>query len=111
MHTEERLHSLDAVRAFALLSGIVLHATMTFMPRLTSAAFPSDSSQSPELQILLYVIHVCRMSLFFFIAGFFAHLMFHRKGAAGFLRDRAKRILVPLFGGWGVFCPLAMGVV
>jgi len=111
MHTEERLHSLDAVRAFALLSGIVLHATMTFMPGLTSAGFPADSSQSPELQILFYVIHVFRMSLFFFIAGFFAHLMFHRKGAAGFLRDRAKRILVPLLVGWVLFGPLAMGLV
>src|SRR3970040_1022924 len=111
MHTEKRLHPLDAVRAFALISAIVLHATMTFMPGLTSAGFPADSSQSPELQILFYVIHVFRMSLFFFIAGFFAHLMFHRKGAAGFLRDRAKRILVPLLVGWVLFGPLAMGLV
>ena len=30
MSNQERLHALDAVRAFALLSGIVLHATMSF---------------------------------------------------------------------------------
>ena len=111
MHAEERLHALDAVRAFALLSGIVLHAAMTFMPGLASFGFPADSSQSPTLQTLFYVIHVFRMALFFMLAGYFAHLMFHRKGTAGFLRDRVKRILVPLIVGWVVFGPLTTALV
>jgi len=111
MHTEQRLHALDAVRAFALLSGIALHATMSFMPGLAAVGFPADSSQSPALQIVFYVIHAFRMSLFFTLAGYFAHLMFHRKGTSGFIRDRAKRILVPLVVGWVVFGPLAMALV
>ncbi len=108
---EERVHALDAVRAFALLSGIVLHAAMTFMPGLAAFGFPADSSQSPALQIAFYVIHVFRMSLFFFVAGFFAHLLFHRKGTTGFVRDRAKRILAPLLVGWVLFGPMAMALV
>ena len=32
MTTQERLHALDAVRAFALLAGIVLHADLSFFP-------------------------------------------------------------------------------
>ncbi|HEY5808877.1 MAG TPA: acyltransferase, partial [Povalibacter sp.] len=108
MQNEERLHALDAVRAFALLAGIVLHAAMSFMPGLTAFGFPADSSQSPALQIVFYVIHVFRMPLFFFLAGYFAHLTFHRKGAAGFTRDRVKRIAVPLLVGWLCFGPLAM---
>ena len=28
----ERLHGLDAVRGFALIGGVVLHATMSFFP-------------------------------------------------------------------------------
>jgi len=111
MRTEDRLHALDALRAFALLSGIVLHATMSFMPGLAAVGFPADNSPSPSLQVLFYVIHVFRMSLFFVIAGFFSHLLFHRKGAARFLRDRVKRIFVPLVVGWILFGPLAMALV
>jgi hypothetical protein len=111
MRTDNRLHALDAVRAFALLIGIVLHATMTFMPGLAAIGFPADSSQSPTLQTVFYVIHIFRMSLFFFIAGYFAHLAFHRKGAMGFLRDRGRRILIPLVAGWLVFGPVAMALV
>lgn len=111
MHTEDRLHSLDALRAFALVAGIVLHSTMSFMPGLASVGYPADRSLSPTLQVVFYVIHVFRMALFFFLAGYFAHLMYHRKGAAGFLRDRARRIAAPLLGGWLLFGPMTMVLV
>jgi ABC-type multidrug transport system ATPase subunit/peptidoglycan/LPS O-acetylase OafA/YrhL len=110
-HTQERNHALDAVRACALLSGIVLHATMTFMPGLAAFGFPADSSQSPALQVVFYVIHIFRMALFFMIAGYFAHLMFHHKGMLGLLGDRAKRILVPLLVGWVFFGPPVMALI
>lgn len=107
----ERLHAMDAVRGLALLSGVVLHAAMSFMPGLTAFGFPADSSQSPALQIVFYVIHVFRMPLFFFIAGYFGHLAFHRKGVSAFARDRAKRILIPLLVGWVAFGPMVMGMI
>ena len=37
MDRNERLHALDAVRAGALLLGIVLHSTMSFMPGLAAS--------------------------------------------------------------------------
>ena len=107
----ERLYAMDAVRAFALLSGVVLHAAMTFMPGLAAFGFPADSSPSTFLQNAFYVIHIFRMPLFFFIAGFFGHLMFHRKGTSGFVRDRAKRIVLPLIVGWVAFGPMMMGLI
>jgi peptidoglycan/LPS O-acetylase OafA/YrhL len=110
-NTDTRLHALDAVRAFALLSGLVLHAAMSFMPGLAAVGFPADSSQSVTLEALFFVIHVFRMLLFFTIAGYFAHLLFRRKGAASFVRDRAKRILVPFAAGWLLFGPIAMAFV
>jgi ABC-type multidrug transport system ATPase subunit/peptidoglycan/LPS O-acetylase OafA/YrhL len=109
MADRDRLHSLDAVRAFALLAGIVLHASMSFFP-LTGGTpwLVVDNSQSSIPQGMFYVIHIFRMATFYFIAGFFAHMAFHRKGAAGFLRDRAKRILVPLLVGWATMGPLVV---
>lgn len=110
-HSDTRLHALDAVRAFALLSGLVLHAAMSFMPGLAAVGFPADSSQSATLEALFFVIHVFRMLLFFTIAGYFAHMLFQRKGAASFVQNRAKRILVPFAAGWLLFGPIAMAVV
>ena len=109
MIVPERLHSLDAVRAFALLSGIVLHAAMSFLPGFGSVGFPIvDRSPSLMLALLFYVIHSFRMSLFFFIAGYFAHMQFHRRGLRDFLRDRGKRIALPLIIGWPILFPLVV---
>ena len=107
MTTQDRFHALDAARAFALLLGIVLHATMSFFLVIPA----QDVSQSTTLGVTFYVIHMFRMSLFYFIAGFFAHLVFHRRGARAFVKDRAKRILVPMTAGWVVLAPPTIAAV
>jgi ABC-type multidrug transport system ATPase subunit/peptidoglycan/LPS O-acetylase OafA/YrhL len=102
---DTRLHALDAVRGFALLLGVVLHVAMSYLPGFD--AWPlADSSPSVPLGITFFVIHVFRMTLFFMLAGFFARLLFHRRGPRAFIRDRATRIVVPLVVGWAVFFPM-----
>ena len=96
----ERLHALDAARAGALLLGVVFHATMAYLPG-PQLWFVQDDT-APAMALIFYVTHIFRMSLFFLLAGFFARMMFHRKGTGGFLRDRSKRILLPLVAGWPV---------
>src|SRR5689334_11307612 len=98
----ERLHALDAVRGYALLLGIVLHATVSFIPAPTRIWLIQDSHPSLTLGVLFFVIHVFRMTTFFLIAGFFARMSFHRRGAFSFIRDRAQRIAVPLLVGWPI---------
>ena len=104
---QDRFHALDAARAFALLLGIVLHATMSFFLPIPV----QDGSHSGALAITFYVIHTFRMSLFFLIAGFFAHLLLHRRGARAFVRDRARRIVVPMTVGWLVLAPLTVAIM
>lgn len=59
--------------------------------------FPmSDNSPSYFLTVTFYVLHMFRMTVFFVIAGFFAHLSLHRKGPANFLKDRFRRIALPM---------------
>jgi len=107
----QRLHALDAVRAIALLLGIVLHATLSFIPELDGKLWPvSDTQKSTALALLMFVIHIFRMSVFFLVAGLLAHMLFHRLGLAGFWRNRAARILAPLVLGW-VLCFIAIGAV
>jgi glucans biosynthesis protein C len=105
---EERIHALDAVRAFALLLGVFFHAAMSFIDvEVESLNWAiADGSQSDALVIFVGVSHLFRMSLFFFIAGYFAHLVYHRRGAAAFVENRAVRIVVPFIVGWCVIAPL-----
>jgi len=107
----ERLHALDAVRGYALLLGIVLHATVSFIPSPTRIWIIQDSHPSMTLAVLFFVIHVFRMTTFFLIAGFFAHLSFHRHGTWGFIRDRLQRIAVPLVVGWPILFAAMSAVV
>ncbi|HEU4616735.1 MAG TPA: acyltransferase family protein, partial [Gammaproteobacteria bacterium] len=107
MSSQNRLHALDAVRAFALLAGVVLHATMSFFLPIPA----KDVSQSATLALVFSAIHPWRMTTFYLIAGLFARLVMEKRGARGFAADRGKRILVPLIAGWVVLAPLTIGAL
>jgi peptidoglycan/LPS O-acetylase OafA/YrhL len=108
----ERLHALDTVRGFALLLGIVLHATISFIPAPTRFWIIQDTHPSMTLALLFFAIHVFRMTTFFLMAGFFAHMSLHRRGAWGFAKDRMQRIALPLVVAWPiVFAALAVVVI
>ncbi len=93
-----RLHGLDALRATALLLGVVLHASMSYFP-ITIWIVP-DTDNSPVASAVFFAIHLFRMTSFFLIAGLFAHMMLHRRGTTGFIKDRMSRIAGPLAAFW-----------
>jgi peptidoglycan/LPS O-acetylase OafA/YrhL len=100
-----RYHHLDAVRAFALLLGVVFHAAESFGPHNHYWAIV-DCSPTEVLEWFRAASHSFRLELFYLIAGFFARMVILKRGAGGFARDRLKRILVPLLVGWLVLYPL-----
>lgn len=111
MPGNDRLHALDAVRAFALLLGVMFHGGFSFLPGMIPGLWAIvDTSPSTTISVVAFASHMFRMTLFFFIAGFFAHLMYHRRGARGFWRDRAKRILLPMVVGWMILFPMLAAV-
>lgn len=102
MQPADRLHALDAVRAYALLLGVVLHSAAAFVENFPMAMWRDEPSTVAAL--MFYVIHIFRMSAFFLIAGFFARVLVERRGVKAFVLDRAKRVAVPLF----VFGPVVL---
>ena len=98
-HRTERLHALDAVRAMALLLGIVLHASMSFLPG-PQIWVTQDVAGGPEFSFAFLIPHIFRLTLFFFIAGYFGRMAIDKRGIGGFLGDRAKRIALPLLVFW-----------
>jgi peptidoglycan/LPS O-acetylase OafA/YrhL len=95
----DRLHALDGLRAFALTLGIFFHGAAGYVEGFPEILWPMREPSSTTLGVVFFVSHMFRMSLFFLIAGFFGRMLIERRGAAGFLRDRAKRILLPLVAG------------
>ena len=77
---ELRHHSLDALRALALLLGVLLHASMSFLPNSEYFWLVHDPVQSELLGPVFFSIHVFRMPLFFLLAGFFAYIVLKKKG-------------------------------
>jgi fucose 4-O-acetylase-like acetyltransferase len=92
MHSPDRLHALDAVRAFALLLGIALHAAQPFLDGLSG--WVTKEAPSDALATLWFTILMFRMPLFFLIAGFFGRMVLERRGPAGCIRARSQRVAV-----------------
>lgn len=110
--TPERLHGLDALRGLALLLGVALHLSMSYLPGAEYFWIVSDGEHSSVLAGLFYLIHLFRMPLFFLLAGYFGRLGLQRLGVAEFARDRFSRIVVPLLSAWPlVFTGIIVAVV
>src|SRR5215471_14093560 len=89
----ERFHSLDALRAFVLLLGVVFHSLMAYVLPPGIWAVGTTKPPTPLLWFVYYA-HCFRMEVFFLLAGFFACLVIEKRGVLSYLRDRAKRILL-----------------
>jgi peptidoglycan/LPS O-acetylase OafA/YrhL len=102
-----RRHDLDALRAFAMLLGIGLHAALSFMdiPWVVQ-----DRFRAPAFGVVVSAVHGFRMPLFFLLSGFFTAMLCRRRGLGGLLKHRAKRIALPLLYGCMTIVP-AMWVV
>jgi hypothetical protein len=97
-----RRPDLDALRAFAMLVGIGLHAALSFTP------FPwpvQDSRQNEWFGILFAAVHGFRMPLFFLLSGFFTTMLWRKRGLKALLGHRFQRILVPCMIGLVTIVP------
>lgn len=100
-----RLDHLDAARAFALVLGVVFHASLSFSPGYMGWAV-QDISTGAAVLPFMHVSHAFRMELFFLLAGFFSHGLLQRQGLGPFVRSRAVRLGVPFIAGWFLLRPL-----
>jgi len=90
---DQRRHDLDAVRSFAMLLGIALHAALAYVG---AGWIVTDQHTSAALGTFIGAVHGFRMPLFFLLSGFFTAMLFTRRGLPGLLTQRTKRILLPL---------------
>ena len=101
-----RRHDLDALRAFAMLLGIILHGIMSFIPGIGVIWAVEDSHASPWYGVLLSFIHGWRMPLFFLVSGFFTAMLWRKRGLRELLWHRFNRIFIPMLLGLLTIIPL-----
>jgi glucans biosynthesis protein C len=108
----DRLHGLDTLRGIALLLGLVVHASLAFLPGGEHFWVVADPNPSALLGLAFYVPHMFRMILFFLIAGFFGRLACERLGMKAFARDRFRRIFLVLLAFWPiVFTGIVVAII
>lgn len=105
-----RRGDLDALRAFAMLLGIVLHGAISFVPGAGLVWGVQDSESSAVFAILMELIHGWRMPLFFLVSGFFTMMLWKKRGLWLLLKQRSLRILLPLVIGMFTIIPVNIGV-
>ena len=101
-----RRHDLDALRAGAMLLGIVYHLALSF-----AEGFPwliQDSRQGQGYTLFQYASHGFRMPLFFVLSGFFTAMLWRKRGLKALLKHRFRRIFLPMILGLVTIIPLVM---
>ena len=92
---EPRRHELDALRAFAMLLGVGLHAALTFFPGVWPVQDRTAGYHGPWEE-LFFAVHGFRMPAFFLLSGFFTAMLLRRRGVSSLIRHRLRRVAVPL---------------
>ena len=101
-----RYHYMDNLRALAMLTGVVFHASLAYSPMLHFFWLTADQ-QSPVIDVFAWFSHLFRMPVFFLIAGFFATFLLEKRGLKRFLINRSMRVLLPFL----IFLPLVLWAI
>ena len=112
----KRFHDLDALRAFAMMLGVLLHAALFLLPDPKPdndvpawPVFHPYAHDTPPVanpySYLLLLIHGFRMPLFFMLSGFFTAMLWRRRGSRALAVHRLNRIVVPLVAGMFTVVP------
>ena len=107
-----RLDGLDALRGIAMLSGLLLHAAVAYMPtRMPHLLWPVFDDQTSILcDVVFWGLHAFRLPTFFFLSGFFAEYMYQSRGPQKFLEHRIKRLIIPYAASVTTILPLTLGI-
>jgi len=76
-----RIHALDLLRAVMMLAGVLFHTVISY--RVTPSALWTfkDEATTYLADFIVLLIYMSRMPIFFVLAGFFAALLYFRRGA------------------------------
>jgi glucan biosynthesis protein C len=101
-----RLYFMDNLRVVLTVLIVLQHASFAYAAG--SWWYYVDQRQEPMLAAFFVVNRSFRMSLFFLIAGYFMPYVFDRKGWRDYLKDRFRRLGLPILFFVFLVFPLLM---
>jgi glucan biosynthesis protein C len=100
-----RSHDLDWLRLLAVILLIGYHAAAVFYAGELGRFYVVDAHSSAALGVAVTFVHQWHMPLFFFLAGAASWYSLQRRSAGEYVRERLRRLLVPLLIGILVLVP------
>ena len=96
--SKEHFIFFDNLRSIMVIILILFHAIAAYCQSVPFWPFhdPSIVAEQGPLDILMMYIDVFNMPIFFFIAGYFVLPTIQRKGAFEFIKNKIKRLGIPL---------------
>jgi glucan biosynthesis protein C len=108
MTNSKRIHGIDALRAVAMMLGIVLHSSIAYKVRPHRNWIHDSGFNNWMFDYLYFFIHSFRMAIFFLIAGFFCRLVYYRSGEKKFIQHRWKRVGLPFVLSMILIVPVSL---
>ena len=97
---------LDNLKVFLTFLVVIHHAGQPYGP--TGGSWPLFHAEKFRLLGPFFHINASFfMGLFFLISGYFLQAAYERRGPAGFLRERLRRLGIPVLIFGGIFVPVA----
>lgn len=94
-----RRYDIDWVRVIAVLLLIPFHTMHIFILQPYSVVYIKNSNAIKSFEVITGFMHEFHMPLLFLLAGASAYLSLQSRTISQFLRERCKRLLLPLCVG------------
>ena len=105
-----RRYDVDWLRVYALGLLIVYHIVMSFQVFGKSFLFIQNQQTLDELWPLMAMINVWRIPILFMVSGMGVCFAMERRTWSQLLKDRTRRILIPLVFGHFCIVPIVTGL-
>ena len=92
---KNRIYFLDNLRTFLIFLVVLYHSALVYQIGLESNWIVSDPVKSESMGLIGMYLDVFVMFILFFISGYFMPLSLNNKNDWGFIKSKAKRILLP----------------
>lgn len=92
---DTRITFLDNIRVLMVFCVVVVHSAAAYTNSI-SWWYVRDSQTSTLFDVVAFLLDIFQMPVLFFIAGYFAFPSLYKRGSAGFLMSKLKRLGIPL---------------
>ena len=99
MNSTNRRYDIDWLRVFALCLLIIYHVSIVFQPWAYFIYFVQSEKPVESIWLVMGLINIWRIPLLFIISGMGVSFAMRRRNWKELLKDRTKRILLPLIFG------------